>query len=138
MKNKHQSGQSIVEFAFVLPLLLLVVFGIIEFGLVLFNKAVITNASREGARAGIVSQNPRVTDVEITNIVNTYCAGHLVTFSPNAPVATISRGPGASPYTITDHITVMVDYDYGWLVIPNFTGLPNPVRLRATTVMRFE
>ena len=49
-----QRGASAVEFAIVLPVLLLLLFGTIEFGVLFFNKAVITNASREGARRGVV------------------------------------------------------------------------------------
>ena len=48
-----QKGVAAVEFAIVLPFLVLLVFGTIEFGLMFYNKQVITNASREGARAGI-------------------------------------------------------------------------------------
>lgn len=51
-----------MEFALVLPVLLLILFGIIEFGLVMFDQAVITNASREGARAGIVLKTPSLSD----------------------------------------------------------------------------
>jgi hypothetical protein len=54
--NLHKLGQkgaAAVEFAVVLPLLVLLLFGSIEFGLLLYNQEVITNASREGARAGI-------------------------------------------------------------------------------------
>ena len=43
-----------MEFAIVMPLLFVILFGIIEFGILLYDKAMITNASREGARAGIV------------------------------------------------------------------------------------
>ena len=54
MLIKNQKGAALVEFAIVVPLLILLATGIGEFGLVLYNKQVITNASREGARAGIV------------------------------------------------------------------------------------
>ncbi len=54
MKIRSDHGASAVEFALVLPVLMLLTFGIIEFGVLLFDKAVITNASREGARMGIV------------------------------------------------------------------------------------
>ena len=50
----NQKGAAIVEFAIILPLLLLLIFGMIEFSLLMYNKAMITNASREGARRGIV------------------------------------------------------------------------------------
>lgn len=65
LKNK---GAAVVEFAVVLPILLLLVFGIIEFGFLLYNKAMLTNASREAARVGIVytldreAEESRITD----------------------------------------------------------------------------
>lgn len=49
------NGQTLVEFALVLPLLLLLVFGIIQFGLLFHNKMVITSAAREGARKAVVT-----------------------------------------------------------------------------------
>ena len=54
IKAKRQEGASAVEFAIILPLLLILVFGIIEFSILFYDKAMITNASREGARVGIV------------------------------------------------------------------------------------
>jgi len=137
MRRNHQHGQSVIEFALVLPLLLIILLGTIEFALCLYDKAVITNASREGARHGIISQDPRVTDAEIMAVVNNYCSTHLVTFSTNSPITTITR-PGSGPYTYTDELTVNVTYNYGWLVMPGFIGVPDPLALSATTVMRFE
>ena len=66
---QRQKGAEIVEFALVLPLLLLILFGIMEFGIVFFDKAIITNASREGARAGVVSRSPVLSNDDITTIV---------------------------------------------------------------------
>ena len=54
MKMRDESGGSLVEFAVIAPLLFVILFGIIEFGILLYDQAKITNASREGARAGIV------------------------------------------------------------------------------------
>ena len=44
-----------VELALALPMMLLLIFGAVEFGTAMYDKAVITNASREGARFGIVA-----------------------------------------------------------------------------------
>ena len=49
---REEKGASLVEFAIILPLLIIVIFGIIEFSILLYDKAVITNAGREGARFG--------------------------------------------------------------------------------------
>lgn len=48
-------GASAVEFAILLPLLLLVIGGIVDFGRALFTEVIITNAAREGVRAAIFS-----------------------------------------------------------------------------------
>ena len=48
-------GQSVIEFALVLPLLLLVLFGITEFGRCWMTQNILTSAAREGARLAIVT-----------------------------------------------------------------------------------
>lgn len=53
---RSESGQSIVEFAFVLPLLLGIVLGIIQFGITFNNYLTITDAARVGARKAAVSR----------------------------------------------------------------------------------
>ena len=50
-----KDGQSLIEFALVLPILLLVLFGITEFGRAILVKNVLHTASREGARLAAVS-----------------------------------------------------------------------------------
>ena len=72
VKRNDQRGASAVEFALILPVLFVLGFGIIEFSVALYDKAMITNASREGARAGIVFKIPPVTDEEIGDVVNRY------------------------------------------------------------------
>jgi hypothetical protein len=83
MKINNQDGATVVEFAIIVPILLLLIFGIIEFSLLLFNKHIITNSSREGARAGIVARENRFTagdSVNVINTVNDWIANNLVTF----------------------------------------------------------
>ena len=135
-KMGDKKGVSAVEFAIVLPVLILFLFGIIEFGILFYDKAVITNASREGARAGIVYRYPDpVTAAEIEQVVRDYCAGHLITFA-TTPTLTINTTPGSAA---GDPLTVTVEYDYQFLVLPNFvTALTGGINLAATTVMRME
>lgn len=73
------SGATTVEFAVIALLLFTLIFGVIDFGLLLYNRQVITNAAREGARRGIVFKIPRVTTTEIQNTVLGYCQNNLVT-----------------------------------------------------------
>lgn len=139
--EKHK-GASVVEFAVILPLLIVLVFGIIEFGMLMYNQQVITNASREGARAGIVAQNPRVSDYgnpSIDNVVQTYCLNHLVTFATVKPLPnTLVTGYDPNALFGQD-LTVKVTYNYEFLVIPNFIPVINKLRpMTAQTVMRYE
>ena len=54
---KEESGQSIVEFALVLPVLMLIVVGIVEFGWLFNGKITLTSAAREGARVAAIVKN---------------------------------------------------------------------------------
>ncbi len=135
-KSQNQKGVAVVEFALVLPMLLVLAFGIIEFSLILFDKAVITNASREGARAGIVAGDPRVSDAAIIGVANNYFSTHVVSLGPNNPSSVTVAREGNN---FGDDLTVTVSYSYGFLVLPNFvTGITGPLTLTATTVMKME
>lgn len=53
---RAEDGQGVVEFAFVLPLLLALVLGIVEFGILFNNYVTLTDATRVGARKATVSR----------------------------------------------------------------------------------
>ncbi len=133
---KCQKGAAAVEFAIIAPLLFTLIFGIIEFSLLFYDKAVITNASREGARYGILWGPNRPTDAEIEAKVGTYTSNRLVSFGTTvSPTTTISRS-GNDP---GDALTVTVVYNYDFLLIPNFVDtLSNATTVSAETVMRLE
>jgi Flp pilus assembly protein TadG len=127
---KSQKGAVAVEFALVLPLLLLLVFGVLEFGLIMSAKGVITHASREGARLGVVYCNPRKTPAEITACVQAYLN------TAGIYDATINVTPGASS---GDLLTVKVAYTYQFMVLPRLVeSLTGELNLTAETVMRME
>jgi Flp pilus assembly protein TadG len=158
LKISESKGASAVEFALVLPLLAVLIFGIIEFGILCYDKAVITNASREGARAGILfnrydhdsdpgtSPLVRVPADEIKNVASSYCSNYLVTFGSNTPpeVETIPTDPLSA--NSLDPLTVTVTYHYDFLVIPDLliaffsssNDFGSGVDLVATTVMKME
>jgi Flp pilus assembly protein TadG len=136
VKSQRQNGVAAVEFAIVFPLLILLVFGIIEFSVALYDKAMITNASREGARVGIVFSDPRISDDEIRSVVNNYCASYLITFGgPTGITTTITRGGNSSG----DSLTIRVAYQYTFLVLPAFVvNLTGGINMVAETIMRME
>lgn len=157
-KNSH--GGALVEFAIVLPLFFLLLFGMIEFGIFLFDKHIITNASREGARAGIQQASPpgvaqipnRFTIYDIETVVYTYCSNHLVSFGINNqqlptvetnPDPTINPKPDPPCASTGDVLEVQVRYQYKYLIFPNIAKLfgneniANPT-ITATTTMVCE
>jgi Flp pilus assembly protein TadG len=137
--NNSENGASVVEFALVLPLLLIFLFGIIEFGIILFDQAILTNASREGARAGIVLPTPsRLSEAEIATIVSNYCGDHLITFgsAPSPPITTVTF-PAVT--TFGNDLTVTVEFVYDFLLVPSFIpALPQTLTLRTESVMKYE
>lgn len=135
MKERtNEKGVAAVEFAIVLPVLIVLIFGIVEFGLLLYNRQVITNASREGCRAGIVQRTPKRTADEIEAIVNNYSASNLITFAPASDPVTTVTGAGGS---FSEPLTVRVEYTYTFLILPNFvSGLLGGIS--AETVMLHE
>jgi Flp pilus assembly protein TadG len=54
---KNERGQTMTEFAFVLPFLLVLLFGIIQFGIIFNNYVTLTDAARAASRKGAVSRN---------------------------------------------------------------------------------
>jgi Flp pilus assembly protein TadG len=74
MRSIGKKGAALTEFALLLPLLLLILCGMIEFGVLFYNKQVLTNACREGTRAGIIPTSAGTVDQAlIKQIVKAYC-----------------------------------------------------------------
>ncbi len=140
MKLKDQEGAAAVEFAIVLPLLMMILFGIIEFSIAFYDKAMITNASREGARSGIVLQPaPReaaTENAEIESVINDFLTDKLITLgASNVPAVAITR----DGFSTGDSLTVTVTYIYDYYVIPGFVaGITGPITLDATTIMKMD
>jgi Flp pilus assembly protein TadG len=160
LRLADQRGASAVEFAIVSPLLIMFLFGIVEFGALFYNKSIITNASREAARKGIVFKAPQHYTVgEIRLVATDYCSSKLITFgsSPdphgcsNPPPevrlnGTVLNNPadeGCSAHN--DELTIKVTKNYEFLLLPDFltaffgsSGLPGTIPLEAETIMRCE
>ena len=133
----QQRGAAVVEFALILPILLGLLVGGIDASLALYDKAVITNASREGARAGIVARNPPLTDAQIRQVVNQYAQSALVSLgaNPAQPIVTIQKGSlGGDPT-----LQVTVSYTFEGIGLGSlFQSLGKPWVLQASTEMVYE
>jgi Flp pilus assembly protein TadG len=139
MKLRNQRGASAVEFAILLPVLVVIVFGIIEFGFLMFDKAIITNASREGARFGIVYRSPYNDDTAIKNKILSYCKRDgidiMITFGSDIlTAADITITPDYASRISGTPLYVTVTYQYDFLTlffVPSIT-------LKGQTVMNME
>ena len=138
LKTK-QSGAETVEFAIILPILLIILFGIMEYGIVLYDKAVITNASREGARSGIAYKCPVLSEAQIRAAV---IRATSLTGGGSSLLFSFASGGTAPTITITP-LTVTVTYSYRFLALGKLMslfvpGFTNPIMLSSTTVMNYE
>jgi Flp pilus assembly protein TadG len=136
---QKERGAAAVEFALTVVILLLLVFGIIEFGALVFDKHILTNASREGARAGIVMRTPRLSDNDIKAIVRGFAQEHMVSFRASS---TLVFDPPISPTEpragnpFGTELVVTVKYPFNFLLLSGF-GL-GPITLKAETRMKME
>jgi hypothetical protein len=136
----HEAGAELIEFALVLPLLLLVALGIIDFGFLFQRYEVITNAAREGARVAIL---PNYGPGDVVTRVNEYLNAGGLTGAHDAPIVsppalTIVNG------LCTAVTSVTVTYPYGYSFVGGIAayfgavGLGNRTSLTATAAMRNE
>lgn len=141
----NEKGTTAVETAIIIMLLLTFIFGIIEFGLLLYNKHVLTNAGREGARAGIVvglgrSGGDAAEYVTVSqNVALGFCTSYLVTFGsgiPNIDAPYYNDLDGNGSPSRGDDLTLRLSYDYDFLFL-SVLGI-GPVTLNADTIMKFE
>ena len=151
--NRGERGQAIIEMALTLPLLLLIVLGIFDFGLMFQKYEVVTNAAREGARVGVL---PGYTTADAEVRAGQYLAVGGVTGTPrscggvvvvdtqctSAVVGTTTIDPGPPAKTV-EQITMTVEYDYeyqfvGPIVNLLFGGSLGTSRLKSVSTMRME
>lgn len=137
-----QKGAEVVEFALTSVLLFILLFGMIEFSVALYDKAVLTNASREGARTGILFKpQPRdmaAEDAAIEQAVRDYAEQYLISLGgPAELVIDIARSDANMPPG--SEVIVTVDYPYQFLLLPGFIGtLGDLIEIQAVTSMRAE
>jgi Flp pilus assembly protein TadG len=123
-------GAALVEFAIVAPVVILLVFGMIEYGRVAMVKQSLTNATREGAREAVLDG---ATVGGVKTVVNSF----LTTCRISGATVTVSPDP-LSAAKFGDKITVTVQVPFSsvtWLPTPQFFAGKT---LSASTVMRRE
>jgi Flp pilus assembly protein TadG len=123
-RTRFQKGQSLVEFALVLPVFVVMLFGIMEFGRLWEISNVLTSAAREGARVAAVSE---------PNVDRARTAAQTVLTAARITSATIAiSGPNSDK-----DIVVTISLAYSPLTGSIIPGL-GPFSLSRSTTMRWE
>jgi len=125
----------------VLPILLLVFGGIVDFGLLLQRQQVVTNAAREGARLAVL---PGYSTADVQARVAQFITEGLnsSTATPVTTVSTVTLTPGSGPTFQAARVNVNLASGYlilGPLVsLAGGSGSFGTITLSATTTMRLE
>ncbi len=101
LRKRGEKGQALAEFALLIPIFLILLFAIVDFGMGFHSWITVTNSAREGARLGVV----QATEADIKDRV--YQTANLPDEATKMTViVTNAQGlPGES-------VVVKVDYDY--------------------------
>lgn len=138
-RRRHdERGAALVEFAIASVILLVLLFGIIEYGYILSFKQGLTQAAAEGARRGAVGG----TSGEIADAVNKATGGFKQTC--NIGGLSCKNGAGSttlSPTTCGSYTCITIEVSYDWKnypLLPKFPGLGLilPDTLKSTSVAR--
>ena len=116
---RDDGGASALEFAIIAPVLLLLLFGMIEFGFIFQAQLALTHGAREGARLASVGKFDAPTVIE-----RAYPLTPTIATTPN-PVNSATSG---------QPVTVVLTFDYDWRVLP----FPGTVPLEGEATMRRE
>jgi Flp pilus assembly protein TadG len=138
-KAGSERGATLVEAALVLPLLLLVVLGILDFGLLFWRFESVTNAAREGARVAIL---PGYSTTDVENRIEQYLANAGLTGTPTiAVVAPAGVDVGGGTCITMTGATVSYPHDYFLVgaLVSYFNGTSlTSTSLNASAMMRYE
>lgn len=156
--QKKQGGAQAVEFALVLPFFLVLLMLTVDFGFLMLNKAVITNASREAARAGSMLSAATWSSDNVAAVACNYVKSALISTSQGSrtvscsgtadPLIVVSNLNGNLSPQMGDPIRVQVTYVYQGLLksllapttgeTPGQQSLNSVWTLTATSTMRHE
>ena len=118
-RGEGDAGAALVEFTFVSVILLLLVFGIINFGLILSFKQDLTRAAAEGARNGAVATPGQAqadaeaeTDRAVREFSDRFKANGCNTAGIDCVVTVLDCGGSTNDPAVPDCVTVRIEYDY--------------------------
>ena len=132
-----EDGAALIEFAIVLPLMLLVLFGTIDFGLLFQRYQVVTNAAREGARMAVL---PGYSEPDVQARVDSF----LMAAGLEEPAVTTVSPPEeldiAGKCIVVRSVTVAYPYTYSAIgAFASYFGAGfDRTGLQATAAMRSE
>lgn len=125
-------GSAMVEMALVLPVLVVLVVGLVEFSRVLMVQQVITNAAREGARAGSLYFN----DADAVEHATQVSSDYLTASGVNLGLTTIS--PSFMTMSDIPAVRMQIDYVYTTLITSFLPGIPATFQMSTAATMRRE
>ena len=138
-RGSDDSGAELIELAIVLPILLLVVAAIMDFGFLFQRYEVVTNAAREGARVAVL---PGYGAPDVQNRVQSYLTASGLTSTPTVAVTFVPQTVQPSGLIINT-ANVTVQYPSQFAFIGPFAAMFGgsgwgTITLQATSVMRVE
>jgi len=124
---RNEQGQAMTEFALVLPVLALILFAVIQFGIVFNNYITLTDATRAGARKAAVSRDDPNRDADVMAAVRSSAT--------DLDGSKLSVSPPSSTWDSGTDVTVTASYPYSISLL----GLVvKSGRLSSTTTERVE
>jgi len=114
--SRNERGQSLVEFVLALPILLVIVFGIIEFATAWRTYQVVTNVAREGARLAVI---PTSTDATVSARIDSLLVQSGLSLSRRTTTLTCNGVAGlcSGPTGTGQPDEVRVDYQHTFVVL---------------------
>lgn len=137
-RRLRQRGGAAIEMALTLPVLMMCLFGGLNYGVVFYNKSVLANASREAARSGVVFSVPsRPSSGDIATVASRF-KSLLISFDPSsASTFTVDVSGPSTPVT-GNTLTVTVRYKFIGVARGLIPGLGNGLWLSSSTAMTYE
>jgi Flp pilus assembly protein TadG len=114
--SDHSRGQAMVEFGLVLPIFVLLLVGMMDFGVALYSRMTVINAAREGARAAVTAPDPTVIPVLVNSAAN--AAANGLTIGTSVSCVAIATSPGPCSFATAtsskpgDAVSVAASYTY--------------------------